>query len=101
MSECWTSYLTWASIALGFVSAACWLRASIVKIDRKKAVSRRVKEAEKRGEEASHASVTLDGWDMSATFKAQSKWNARGAFFAACMILFQVIIRIVENVSPI
>ena len=98
MSECWTIYLTWASIAFGFVSAASWLRASIVKIDRERAVSRRVKEAEKRGEKASRAAVILDGWDMSATFEAQSKWNSLGAFFAACAILLQAIIRIVENV---
>ncbi|QEY13467.1 hypothetical protein [Cellvibrio sp. KY-YJ-3] len=91
-------YLTATSIVLGLISAASWLRASVIKVSHEKAMKNREKEAGKRGESPNYASVSLDGWDMSATFSAQSKWNAAGAFFAASSILLQAIAQILENV---
>jgi len=87
----WTYYLTLASITFGFFSAASWFYASFVKADHRQAMDRRKKEAEKLGVKPNYASVSLDGWDMSATFLEQAKWNAMGAFFAACSILSQAI----------
>lgn len=98
MNECWTNYVTWASIFFGFASALSWLRASIAKVTRDHEIVRRKKEARKRGETPNLAGVTLDGWDMSGTFRAQSKWNAFGAFFGACAIALQAIVKIIENV---
>lgn len=72
--------LTIASIVIGLVSAASWLHASVVKVSHEAAMKGREKEAKKRGGKTNYASVSLDGWDMSATFSAQSKWNAIGAF---------------------
>lgn len=83
--------LTAASIFIGLISAASWLRASLIKVSHEKAMKIREKKAKKRGEKPNYASVSLDGWDMSATFSAQSKWNATGAFFAASSILLQAI----------
>jgi CRISPR/Cas system-associated protein Cas10 (large subunit of type III CRISPR-Cas system) len=82
-------YFNVASVAFGLLSAASWLYASKVKISHKKAMEQRARIAEKRGEKPNFASVSLDGWDMSATFSAQSKWNSIGAFFAAVSIIFQ------------
>ena len=87
----WSECLTAASVVLGLLSAASWLRASVVKVDTMSAVARRVEDAERGGEKASRASVSLDGWDMSATFSAQSKWNSLGAFFAALSISSQAL----------
>ena len=89
--EQWRVYLTIASIFIGLISAASWLYASFVKVNHEKAMNLRKKEAEKRGETPNFASASLDGWDMSATFAAQSRWNATGAFFAACSILLQAV----------
>ncbi|UIN23505.1 hypothetical protein [Herbaspirillum frisingense] len=84
-------YLTMASIAFGFLSAGSWLRASFAKVSHEVAMEQRRKDALKRGQEPNYASVSLDGWDMSATFAAQAKWNGLGAFFAAFSILFQAV----------
>jgi len=87
--------LSICSIACGLLSAASWYRGSAVKVSHEKAMQARAKEAAKRGEKPNFASVSLDGWDMSATFAAQSKWNSIGAFFAACSILAQTIAQII------
>ncbi|WP_379058412.1 hypothetical protein V6M93_19725 [Pectobacterium brasiliense] len=86
------------SIFFGFISAASWLRASIIKVSHEKAMKIREEDAKKRGEKPNYASVSLDGWDMSATFSAQSKWNASGAFFAAVSIFLQAIAQIIDYV---
>jgi hypothetical protein len=91
MANQWVELLTTASVAAGLVSAGSWYRSSVVKVSHAKAMELRAKKAEKRGEKPNFSSVSLDGWDMSATFSAQSKWNAAGAFFAACSILAQSI----------
>jgi hypothetical protein len=89
--------LTIASIVIGLVSAASWLRASVIKVSHENAMKAREKEAKKRGEKPNYASVSLDGWDMSATFSAQSKWNAAGAFFAAISIFLQATVQLLSN----
>lgn len=89
--------LTAASIFMGLISAASWMRASVIKITHEAAMKTREREAMKRGEKPNYASVSLDGWDMSATFSAQSKWNAAGAFFAAVSILLQAIVQLLNS----
>jgi hypothetical protein len=84
-------FMQWASIALAVVSALCWLRSAAVKVSTEDAVKRRVREAERAGLPPSLSSVSLDGWDMSATFKAQSQWSAAGASFAGLAVLFQAV----------
>jgi hypothetical protein len=81
----------WISAAAAFVSAGCWLYGSRVKVTRKKALESRLKEAERLGHEPSLAGASLDGWDMSATFAAQSKWNARGALAAGIAVTAQAV----------
>lgn len=49
----------------------------------------RVTQAQKKSEKPNLVSISLDGWDMSATFAAQSRWNASGSAFAALSILLQ------------
>ncbi|WP_313055872.1 hypothetical protein [Pseudomonas lopnurensis] len=86
------------SIVSGFISAASWLYASVVKVSHEKEMARRSRVAEKKGEKPNFASVSLDGWDMSATFSAQSRWNATGAVFAAISIFLQALIQLLEFV---
>ncbi|MGK5035694.1 hypothetical protein [Janthinobacterium sp. LB3P118] len=83
--------ITTASVVSGFMSAAAWLYASTVKISREEAVDQRKKEALRKGETPNLGSVSLDGWDMSATFSAQSKWNSCGAALAACAVGLQAL----------
>ena len=90
-------YLTTSSIFTGILSAGGWFYASTVKVSHEKAMKAREKYARKRGEKPNYASVSLDGWDMSATFSAQSKFNAIGAFFAAISILLQATVQILSN----
>lgn len=87
-----------ASIASGFISAGSWLYASIVKVSHEKEMDRRRKKAAMKGEKPNLASVSLDGWDMPATFAAQSRWNAIGAIFAAISISLQAFIQLLEFV---
>jgi hypothetical protein len=79
----------WAGVLAGLISAACWARASMVKITRQQEVERRVREAAKTGETPNLAGATLDGWDMGATFAAQARWNAAGSACAALAIFAQ------------
>lgn len=89
MANPWIKCLTIVSIICGLLSAASWFRGSVVKVSHEKAMELRIRQAEKRGEKPNLSSMNFDGWDMSATFSAQSKWNTRGAFLAACSILMQ------------
>ena len=89
MNISWDSLLTALSIVCGLISAACWCRSSFVKVSHEEAIHARVTQAQKKGEKPNLASVSLDGWDMSATFAAQSRWNASGSAFAALSILLQ------------
>lgn len=86
-------YLAYASILFGVISAVGWLRASTVKVTREQEVARRVKAAEKKGIKPNLSGVTLDGWDMSATFRAQTLWNSIAAISAAVSILLQAVIQ--------
>jgi hypothetical protein len=92
------TYLTIASIFFGFLSAGAWLRASVVKVSRENEATRRIAEAKKHGEEPNLAGVSLDGWDMSGTFRAQSFWNAIGAVLAAISISCQAIVQSLQYV---
>ncbi|WNB76135.1 hypothetical protein [Methylomonas koyamae] len=92
------TYLSVASIFFGFLSAGAWLWASVVKVSREKEIKRRIAKAKNRGEEPNLARVSLDGWDMSGTFRAQSFWNAIGAVLAAISISCQAIVQILQDV---
>ena len=87
--ETFAYYASAASVIIGLASAAAWLRAGVVKVSHESAMKERGQKAAAKGERPNLASVTLDGWDMSATFAAQSKWNAIGAVAAAVSILLQ------------
>lgn len=91
-----TQYLAIASIVFGVLSAIGWLRASTVKVSHEKECARREKEAKKKGVMPNLAGVTLDGWNISATFRAQSQWNSFAAITAAISILLQAIIQAVQ-----
>lgn len=90
--------LTVASVAFGFSSAGAWFYASTAKVSTDKMVARRKAKAVRTGETPNLASVSLDGWDMSSTFAAQSRWNAIGAVLAACAVGMQSIAQIVSHV---
>lgn len=89
-------YLSATSIMLAIVSAAGWLRASTVKVSREQEVAWRQKEAKKMGVEPNLAGVTLDGWDMSGTFRAQTFWNSIAAISAAGSILLQAVVQVMQ-----
>ena len=79
----------WASLIVAAISAGCWFRSAYVKVTREQEVARRQRVAAQTGAELNLAGVTLDGWDMSATLAAQSKWNAAGAIFAGIAVVLQ------------
>lgn len=83
--------ITMASAIFGFLSAFAWLYASRVKISRFQALARRKKEALLSGETPNLGGASLDGWDMSATFSAQAKWNSLGAALAAGAVGLQAL----------
>lgn len=83
--------LQWGSVILALVSASCWMRSATVKVSHEAEMTRRKREAEKRGAVPNFASAALDGWDLSATFASQSRWNAAGAVFAGAAVLAQAI----------
>lgn len=85
------------AIISGFTSAACWLRASVVKVRREQEVEWRVAQAKKKGEKPNLAGMTLDGWDLSGTFRVQSRWNSWAAVFAAISIAAQSLGQIFQN----
>lgn len=91
------SILSIIAIASGFCSAACWLRASVVKVTREKEVERRKLKAKKKGEAPKLVGVALDGWDMSATFRVQSFWNSIAAVSAAISISAQTLSQVLLN----
>ena len=91
------SYFSIIAIISGFVSALCWLRASVVKITPEKGVERRLAKAKKKGETPSFAVTSLDGWDMSETFRTQSFWNSIAAVFAAISISVQTLSQVLQN----
>ena len=83
--------LQWASVAVAGLSAACWLRSATVKVTREQEVERRKRAAMRAGTAPNLAGVSLDGWDMAATFAAQSRWNAAGAILAGLAVLLQAV----------
>lgn len=83
--------LTMVSIVCGFLSAGAWLKASVVKVSREQEIKWRTKKANKMGEKPNLAGATLDGWDMSGTFRAQAKWNAIAAVLAAISLSCQAL----------
>ena len=93
-----TSLITGASVLLGLASACAWFYASTVKVTREQVIAQRVEEAARKGEKPNLAGATLDGWDMSSTFAAQSKWSAWGAVLAACSIALQAIGQAIASV---
>lgn len=92
-----STYLTAVSIVFGFLSAGAWLRSSVVKVSREKEVEWRKAKARKQGVEPNLAGVSLDGWDLSGTFRAQSSWNSIGAVLAATSISCQAISQLLNN----
>lgn len=90
--------VVFASIGFGVASALAWLRSSTVKISHEKAMAIRKMDAERKGVKPDYASVSLDGWDMSATFAAQSKWGSIGALLAACAVGLQALSQLLANV---
>lgn len=96
--SCFSVLVLVASIFSGFGSAAAWFYASYIKVSREQVVAQRKKQAEKIGELPNLAGISLDGWDMSATFAAQSKWNARGAALAASSIGLQALGQILDHI---
>ncbi|WP_280563541.1 hypothetical protein [Chromohalobacter sp. 48-RD10] len=95
--EVFMEILKIVAIVAGFISAACWLRASIVKVTREQEVERRKEKSEKKGETPNLAGVSLDGWDMSGTFRAQSCWNSIAAVMAALSISAQALSQLMQN----
>ena len=91
----WSSMLSWTAAVFGICSAAAWLRSSTVKVTVEEAMSRRKRTAERTGITLSHGYTSLDGWEMSETFAAQSRWNSLGAFLAASSITLQAISQLV------
>jgi hypothetical protein len=90
--------LTITSIVLGIISAIAWMKASIVKVSRESEIEWRQSKAKKLGVEPNLSGITLDGWDMSGTFRAQSFWSSIGAAFAAFSLLLQAVAKVIEMI---
>ncbi|MNV24757.1 hypothetical protein D3C71_1158310 [compost metagenome] len=90
--------VVFASIVFGVASALAWLRSSSVKISHEKAMAVRRRNAELKGVTPNLASISFDGWDMAATFAAQSKWGSIGALLAACAVGLQALGQVLSNV---
>lgn len=84
------------AIISGFGSALCWLKSSVVKVNREQEVERRQAEASKKGIKPNFSGITIDGWDMSGTFRAQARWNSAAAILAALSISAQALIHLFE-----
>lgn len=85
------NYASLATAIMAFIAALCWLRAGTVKVTPEEALRLEEKRAKKAGRKPSLGVVSLDDWDMSETFKAQSRWNSAGALAAAIAALIQAI----------
>ena len=72
------------SIAFGLLSAAAWFYSSRVKVTKEQEAARRAKKGERGG------FVVLDGQELGATLRAQSKWNAIGSSLAAAAVVLGV-----------
>lgn len=83
--------LDWFMAVFSVLSALSWLYAAKVTVSRTQEVEYRRKKAEKRGARPNLAGVSLDGNDLSGTFRVQSKWNAIAAIFAACVAIAQAL----------
>jgi len=77
------------SVAAAALSASAWFRSASVKIGHDEMMRIRKRRAEKKIETPNYAGASLDGWDMSETFAAQSRWNMYGAGFAGLSVLLQ------------
>ncbi|OIQ84983.1 hypothetical protein GALL_331760 [mine drainage metagenome] len=75
--------VTWASVGLGVVSAFCWWRAAVVKVQHAAG-------AQAQGPYRDGSSA-VDGADMAATMRKQSIWNRWAAIAAAGAALAQAI----------
>jgi hypothetical protein len=80
---------TWLSIVLAFLSAAAWMRASLIKVATDQEYRRRERKASRTGESVSYAAVEIDGVELGSTLRAQSRWNAIGAGIAASATMIQ------------
>jgi hypothetical protein len=89
MSAQFVKDLTILSAVVGFASAVCWFRGSVVKVSHERAIQIRTAEANKRGEKPNLSALIMNGADVEATSAAQSRWNAIGAFLSGCAILLQ------------
>jgi len=79
---------SWASVAVGLLSALLWFGSTIVKVDHKRYVARlKAKDIENKG---GHI-INDNGSNLDETLKLQSKWNCWAAAATAVAMAFQAI----------
>lgn len=83
--------LQWIAVFVALLSAAAWLKAATIKVSRRELLELGTHEADKRGEKLNVAVASVNGWSLSATFAAQSRWNSRGALLAGLAVLAQAV----------
>ncbi|WP_406834027.1 hypothetical protein [Pseudomonas asiatica] len=84
----WVLLFDYMSIAAGVVSAACWVKSAIVKVDPPQGL-----EGLPDGEYMD--GTILNGGEMIGTLRAQARWNSIAAFAAAAAVSLQVLAKLV------
>ena len=81
--------LTWASVALGIASAACWWRSATVKVPHGGGPTAQGGYAD--------GTFAVDGADLVKTMRAQTEWNKWSAFAAAGAVGTQAIAQVLPD----
>ncbi|MEB0009330.1 hypothetical protein QN375_06035 [Pseudomonas sp. MH9.2] len=72
-----------ASFVAGFISAACWVVAAVVKVEPPE-------EMKGKPDGLYFGYIISSGADLIPTVKAQAKWNSAAAITAAVTVLLQI-----------
>ncbi|TCT96124.1 hypothetical protein [Pseudomonas sp. LP_4_YM] len=78
-----------ASLMIGLISAACWIRSAVVKVD---------PPIEFKGLEDNmyHGHIIVNGADLVPTMRKQAWWNSAAAIAAAVTVMLQIAVKFLE-----
>lgn len=83
----WVMLADYGSIAVGAVSAACWVAAAVVKVDPPESLKGKPDDSYWDG-------IVVDGADLIKTMRLQARWNSLAAASAAIAISLQVMVKL-------
>lgn len=91
------NYLTPHNILLiggaiaGVIAAGLWLWSTFAAVTREQVVTKRKRDAAKKGVEPNLAGISIDGFDPVETLRKQSKINAAAALLTGLAIISQTV----------